>query len=127
MIVKRPETRLIEDEEILSKISNEQPKLITTIKLARTFAEIVRQQQPKEFDSWLELASKSGYRVWHNFAEGLKQDYKAVRAALELPWSNGPTEGHINRLKYLKRMMYGRGKDDLLRKRVIWQGRWSFT
>jgi transposase len=127
LIVKRPENRLEEDEKTLSQISDEQPKLITTIKLARTFAEIVRQQQPQEFDPWLEQASKSGYRVLHNFADGLRQDYKAVRAALELPWSNGPTEGHINRLKYLKRMMYGRGSDDLLRKRVIWQGRWSFT
>jgi transposase len=127
LIVKRPENRLEEDETILKKISAEQPKLMTTIKLARMFAEIVRQQQPKEFDPWLEQASKSGYRVWHNFAEGLRQDYKAVRAAVELPWSNGPTEGHINRLKYLKRMMYGRGNDDLLRKRIIWQGRWSFT
>jgi transposase len=127
LIVKRPENRSDEDEKILSKISAEQPKLMMTIKLARNFAEIVRQQQSDGLDSWLEQASKSGYRVWHNFADGLRQDYKAVRAALELPWSNGPTEGHINRLKYLKRMMYGRGNDDLLRKRVLWQGRWSFT
>jgi transposase len=127
LIVKRPENRLEEDEKILSLISNEQPKLMATIQLARMFAEILREQQPKDLDAWLDLASKSGYRVWHNFAKGLKQDYKAVRAALEFSWSNGPTEGHINRLKYLKRMMYGRGKDDLLRKRVIWQGRWSFT
>jgi len=127
LIVKRPEKRLEEDEKILEKISAEQPKLTTTIQLARKFTEIVRQQQPNEFDPWLEQASKSGYRVWSNFAAGLKQDDKAVRAALELPWSNGPTEGHVNRLKYLKRMMYGRGNDDLLRKRVLWQGRWSFT
>jgi transposase len=127
LIIKRPEKRLEEDEKILEKISAEQPKLMMTIKLARKFAVIVRQQQPNEFDPWLEQASKSGYRVWSNFAAGLKQDDKAVRAALELPWSNGPTEGHVNRLKYLKRMMYGRGNDDLLRKRVLWQGRWSFT
>jgi transposase len=118
---------LEEDEKILEKISAEQPKLMMTIQLARKFAEIVRQQQPNEFDPWLEQASKSGYRVWSNFAAGLKQDDKAVCAALELPWSNGPTEGHVNRLKYIKRMMYGRGNDDLLRKRVLWQGRWSFT
>ena len=127
LIIKRPENRLEEDEKILEKISAEQPKLTTTIQLARKFAEIVRQQQPNEFDPWLEQASKSGYRVWSNFAGGLKQDDKAVRAALVYPWSNGPTEGHVNRLKYLKRKMYGRGKDDLLRKRVMWQGRWSFT
>jgi transposase len=127
LIAKRPENRLEDDEKILEKISVDQPKLTTTIQLARKFAEIVRQQLPNEFDPWLDQASKSGYRVWSNFAAGLKQDDKAVRAALKLPWSNGPTEGSVNRLKYLKRMMYGRGKDDLLRKRVLWQGRWSFT
>lgn len=126
-IVKRPENRAEEDENILSKISSGQPKLITTIELARAFAMLVRQRQPEDLDKWLEQANKSGYRVWHNFAAGLKQDYDAVRAALLLPWSNGPTEGHINRLKYLKRQMYGRGKEDLLRTRVLWQGRWSFT
>jgi transposase len=126
-IIKRPENRTEEDENLLFKISFEQPKLITTIGLARSFVEIVRHQQAAELDLWLERASSCGYRVWHNFAGGLKQDYKAVHAALLYPWSNGPTEGHINRLKYLKRQMYGRGKDDLLRKRVLWQGRWSFT
>jgi len=127
LIIKRPKNRLEEDEKILEKISAEQPKLTTTIQLARKFAEIIRQRQPNEFAPWLDQASKSGYRVWHNFANGLKQDNKAVLAALELHWSNGPTEGHVNRLKYLKRMMYGRGNDDLLRKRVLWQGHWSFT
>jgi len=127
MIARRPENRTDEDERLLEKISDEHPKLITTIELARTFAAIVRQQEHEAFDAWLEQASKSGYLVWKNFAEGLKQDYDAVHAALSLSWSNGPTEGHVNRLKYLKRQMYGRGKEDLLRKRVLWQGRWSFT
>jgi transposase len=127
MIDRRPENRTDEDERLLEKFSDEQPKLITTIGLARTFSAIVRQQEHEAFDAWLEQASKSGYLVWKNFAEGLKQDYDAVHAALSLSWSNGPTEGHVNRLKYLKRQMYGRGKEDLLRKRVLWQGRWSFT
>jgi transposase len=127
LIVKRPENRSEEGEQLLSNISSGQPKLTATIELARSLATIIRQQQAAELDVWLERAGKSGYRVWHNFAAGLSQDYDAVRAALQLPWSNGPTEGHINRLKYLKRLMYGRGKYDLLRKRVLWQGRWSFT
>ncbi len=127
LIAKRPENWTDENEALLAKISFEQPKITVTINLARSFAAIVRQQQVEELDGWLDQASKSGYRIWQNFAGGLKQDYQAVRASLVLPWSNGPTEGHINRLKYLKRLMYGRGKDDLLKKRVLWQGRWSFT
>jgi transposase len=54
----------------------------------------------------------------HGLAEGLLSDIDAVRAALSLPWSNGPAEGQINRLKLLKRQMYGRAKFDLLRSRV---------
>src|SRR5207253_7845821 len=54
------------------------------------------------------------------FAQGLRQDYAAVKAALTWPYSNGPTEGHVNRLKLLKRQMYGRAKLDLLRQRVLY-------
>ena len=51
---------------------------------------------------------------------GLRQEYRAVAAALEYPWSNGPVEGQINRLKTIKRQMYGRANFDLLRARVLW-------
>jgi transposase len=49
------------------------------------------------------------------FAVGLRQEYAAVAAALEHPWSNGPVEGHGNRLKTIKRQMYGRANFDLLK------------
>jgi len=52
-------------------------------------------------------------------AAGLQSDAAAVRAALEQPWSNGPVEGQVNRLKFLKRQMYGRAGFDLLRARVL--------
>lgn len=126
-ILKREENRVEDEEKLLAQISSEQAKITTTIGLARDFAAIIRQQKSDELDPWLEKASKSGYRTWHNFAASLKQDHHAVQAALLYPWSNGPTEGHINRLKCIKRQMYGRAKEDLLRKRVLWQGRWSFT
>ena len=70
----------------------------------------------------MEQASQSGYRIWSNFAEGLRYDEAAVRAALSHRWSNRRTEGNVKRLKCLKRMMYGRPKDDLLRKLVLGQG-----
>ena len=53
------------------------------------------------------------------FARGTKRDHEAVLAALVEPWSTGPVEGQINRLKLLKRTMYGRGSYDLLRCRVL--------
>ena len=52
-------------------------------------------------------------------ATGLKKDYAAVRAGIELPWSNGQLEGQVNRLKLIKRLMYGRASFDLLRIRVL--------
>ena len=126
-ILKRPEKRIDENEKTLDLISTEHPKLMTTINLSRELAAIIREQDVGELDPWLEKARKSGYRVWNNFATSIQQDYDAVHSAILHHWSNGPTEGHINRLKCLKRQMYGRAKDDLLRKRVLWQGRWAFT
>ncbi len=126
-IMKREEKRTEDDEKKLAQISAGHTKLAATISLARTFAAIIRQQQSEELDSWLKKAYISGYRTWQNFAAGIQQDHQAVHAALTYSWSNGPTEGHVNRLKYLKRMMYGRANEDLLRKRVLWHGRWSFT
>lgn len=126
-VVRRPGERLEEDEQLLAQLSEGHPKLERTIQLARDFADIIRQRQVEKLDTWLEQAAESGYQSWRNFADGLIQDYDAVRAALWLNWSNGPTEGHVNRLKCLKRQMYGRANDDLLCKRVVWQGRWSFT
>jgi len=54
-----------------------------------------------------------------SFAKGIQQDKAAVFAGLTLPWSNGPLEGHVNRLKLIKRSMYGRAKLPLLRARVL--------
>ncbi len=53
------------------------------------------------------------------FAVALTRDDNAVRAALTLPWSNGPVEGHIHKVKLIKRSAYGRMKPDLLRQRVL--------
>jgi transposase len=126
-ILKPPEDLDDSLDQLLDQLISTHPKLAVTSKLARDFSSMIRNRQSEALDDWLDQADRSGDRLWGNFAVVLKQDYAAVQAALELPWSNGPTEGHINRLKCLKRQMYGRAKDDLLRKRVIWQGRWSFT
>ena len=54
-----------------------------------------------------------------NFANGLLRDIKAVENAIRLPWSNGTVEGHLNRIKSIKRQMYGRASFELLRRKVI--------
>jgi transposase len=69
----------------------------------------------------LERAVKSGLTAFQRFANGLRDDYEAVQAGLTLPWSTGPVEGQINRLKMLKRQMFGRANIDLLRLRVLYE------
>jgi len=71
------------------------------------------------FDGWLERVKQRGLAPLRSFAKGLLQDEAAVRAGLSLPWSQGPVEGHINRLKLLKRQSYGRAKLGLLRIRLL--------
>jgi transposase len=87
--------------------------------LAQAFRQLVRERQSAALDPWLHAAEGSGIRELRRFAVGLRQDYAAVRAALEQPWSQGQTEGQVTRLKLVKRMMYGRANFDLLRLRVL--------
>jgi transposase len=70
-------------------------------------------------DKWVKEVKQSTVIELQRFANGLEQDKAAVVAALTLPWSNGQTEGQVNKLKLIKRQMYGRGKFDLLRRRVL--------
>ncbi len=74
------------------------------------------------YDAWLAEALRCGIRIVGNFAASLESDGAAVRAALTSPWSSGQAEGQINRLKMLKRAMYGRASLDLLRRRLILTG-----
>jgi transposase len=69
--------------------------------------------------AWIEEAKACGITAVAGFAQGLVQDLAAVEAALSLSWSNGQTEGQVNRLKLVKRSMYGRAGLDLLRARVL--------
>lgn len=86
--------------------------------LARAFGRLIRQRAVTALDGWLAQAEASGIAEFSSLATSLRQDYLAVAAALREPYSNGPTEGHVTRLKLLKRQMYGRAKPDLLRQRV---------
>lgn len=87
--------------------------------LAQSFASMIRERKASTLDSWLDEAAKSGITEFKNFVASLRRDYQAVKAALELPWSNGQTEAQVHRLKLLKRQMYGRANFDLLRRRVL--------
>jgi transposase len=81
---------------------------------------MIRQRQAADLDAWLQTCQASPSVELQNFVDVLQRDYAAVKAALTLPWSNGPVEGHINRLKLIKQSGYGRMQLALLRQRVLY-------
>ncbi|GHO82577.1 transposase [Dictyobacter formicarum] len=87
--------------------------------LAQDFVTLMSEGDFEAFDLWLEAALRCDIPDVESFAQGLQKDYEAIKAALVFSYSNGPVEGHVNRLKYIKRSMYGRGSFELLRQRVL--------
>ena len=75
------------------------------------------ERQGRELEKWMTAASSTP--ELSSFITGLRRDQDAVTAGLTLPWSSGVVEGHINRIKMLKRQMYGRANPDLLRRRIL--------
>lgn len=97
------------------------PHMVTLDRLARQFVQFVKDRRSNDLDPWLNDVAASAIKALTSFANGIRADLAAVRNALSLSWSNGQTEGQINRLKFIKRQMYGRAKLDLLRKRVLYR------
>jgi transposase len=79
---------------------------------------LVRERRGEALTTWIAEATASGIAALARFAQGLQDDLAAITAGLTLPWSNGPVEGHVNRLKLLKRQGYGRAAVQLLRQRL---------
>ena len=118
--VLRPPDRRDDDEAgLLARLRAAAPILAEAVKLAEEFAALVRGRKPKLLDPWLQRAQDSAVPALQRFAKRLSSDYDAVRAAVTLAWSNGQVEGQINRLKTIKRQMYGRASLDLLERRFL--------
>src|SRR5205823_3646606 len=108
-----------DEQQRLAEVRGVHADIATAISLTQAFATMVRERQHEQLDDWLEQAEQSGLAPLVSFATGVRRDYAAVKAGVTLEYSNGPTEGHINRLKLVKRQMYGRAKLDLLKQRLI--------
>ena len=95
------------------------PELRTVRRLAHRFRAMVQHRLARRLTRWLVDAEKSGVPELRGFVRSLRLDAAAIRAMLRCRWSNGPTEGHINRLKMLKRQMFGRASLPLLKRRLL--------
>jgi transposase len=118
-VLRRKERRSVQDSDVLAELRRYAPELDEAVTLAEAFIGLVRDRAPDRLDPWLKQAVRSTLQPLRRFAKHLSADYDAVRAAVTLGWSNGPVEGQINRLKVLKRTMYGRAGLDLLSRRFL--------
>ena len=119
LVLRRVEKRSAEDHELLADLRRHAPELDEAVALAEAFVGLIRDRAPDRLDPWLQRAGESSVRRLRGFAKRLSADYNAVHAAVSLAWSNDPTEGQINRLKTIKRQMYGRANLDLLGRRFL--------
>jgi transposase len=119
LLLRAPEDLESHEQDWLNALKQICPAVITVHELAQQFLKMVKNRLVADLPRWLQAAQGSSLTDLRNFAMGLRRDFEAVRNALKLPWSNGPTEGQVHRLKMIKRQMYGRAKFDLLRKRVL--------
>ncbi|GHO77948.1 transposase [Ktedonobacter sp. SOSP1-85] len=108
-----------EERETLQQLRQMSPHLETAYQLVEMFLHMVRERTGEQLDAWLAAVKASHLEAFESFVTGVQQDKDAVLAGLTLPWSNGPLEGNVNRLKLIKRSMYGRAEIDLLKLRVL--------
>ena len=109
------------EEIFLRQLCEDVSEIEISQKLVKEFHQLMADRQPEGFKRWLGKARASGIGELIWFVNGVEQDRTPVEKAFESEWSQGQTEGQVNRLKFLKRQMYGRADFDLLRARVIHQ------
>jgi transposase len=116
----RPPTSLKEEERIaLDQVLQEDTQLALGYNLVQRFHQLVNDRQLSALEQWLVDAEQGNLAPFVILAHGIRIDRSAVNAALATQWSNGTVEGHVHRLKLIKRQGYGRAKTDLLRRRVV--------
>ncbi|MCA1670528.1 MAG: ISL3 family transposase [Thermomicrobia bacterium] len=124
IMVIRPESRTDEEQATLAQLPTLHPEVAAVISRWESFAAMFRDRSGEhpgcQLEQWMTEAAGTNVPELTAFVTKLRQDASAVVAALTLPYSQGQTEGRVNRLKLIKRSMYGRAKFDLLRQRVLY-------
>ena len=119
LLLRRPEDRNDSQQYTINALVELHQQIQKAVHLFEWFARILRRQQIQNLKEWVEDAEDCGVSEIEGFVAKLLQDWDAVIAGVELPWSQGQTEGQVTKLKLIRRQMYGRGNFDLFRKRVL--------
>jgi transposase len=119
LLWKAPEELSVHEADYVATLKQLCPPIAEAQRLLIAFRALLSTRQEQHLDPWLEQCEQSGIADLVGFARRLRRDYAAVVASVRYAWSQGPIEGHITRLKMLKRQMYGRASFPLLRRRVL--------
>src|SRR5215831_9697856 len=120
ILVTRPPDKMSDDQrQLFERIANQCPEVIGLRRLALNFRDALKADESSQMRQWIENVKRSEFGRLVRFAYGLQKDISAVAAAVDTPWSSGQVEGQINRLKMIKRQMFGRAGFELLRARVL--------
>jgi transposase len=107
------------DAAELKEIRAACPHLDAVARHVRDFADMLRDLRGDQLLAWMDRVTQDELPALHSLVNGLRRDLNAVTAALSSPWSSGQVEGHVARVKLLKRAGYGRAKLDLGRVRIL--------
>jgi transposase len=119
-LILRRRSELDDAERVLlTDLCRRSSELAISRRLAQQFMVLVRDRRGNQLESWIAEVQSTGPPELRGFSRNLNRDWQAVHAGFTVHWSSVPVEGNINRLKLIKRQMYGRGGFDLLRKRVL--------
>ncbi|MFD7479132.1 transposase [Streptomyces sp. NPDC059837] len=118
-ILRHPESLTESERMRLKAVLTHCPELDALTKHVRSFAQMLTEREGERLPEWLDSVRQDTLPTIHTLAAGIDRDRDAVIAGLTLPWSSGVVEGHVNRIKMLKRQMFGRAGFALLRKRVL--------
>ena len=119
LFILRPTDLEAEEQEMLTRLRLLHPGVDLAYELVQQFAQMLRTRTGGKLDAWLTQVAESHIPELLNFAKGIEQEKQAVVAGLTLPQNNGLVEGKVNKLKLIKRMMFGRAEFPLLRQRVL--------
>jgi transposase len=120
LFLRRPEKLRAEEQETLVKLRQIHPEVDLAYDLVQQFAQMLRTRTGERLDAWLAQVQSRKLPELQSFAAGIEKDKDAVRAGLTWWINNGMLEGHVTKLKLIKRQGYGKAGFPLLRKRVLY-------
>lgn len=119
-VLSHPDALTEADAVMLKELRDHCASLDLTCQFVESFAKLlIHRGGQDKLTAWVQEVAAGDLPELQTFAAGLRRDWAAVSAGVTLPWSSGKVEGHVNRIKMLKRQMFGRAKPDLLRKRIL--------